>query len=116
MHTITLLKNLSSNPVERFHRTFSAVLRTRGPGVRPNWGVWLNAKCSCSTQQCTAVQECSSTGVTPNYAMFGCNATLPVDWVFPIVDLVFPKPSAEKRTIYNWAGNMKVERQRPKRV
>ena len=44
MHTITLLKNLSSNPVERFHRTFSAVLRTRGPGVRPNWDVWLNAK------------------------------------------------------------------------
>ena len=63
-HSTTLLKNLSSNPLER--------LRTRGPGVRPNWGVWLNAKCSCSTQQCTAVQECSSTGVTPNYAMFGC--------------------------------------------
>ena len=42
----------------------------------------------------------SSLGVTPHYAMFGHEATLPVDWVFPT-------PSVEKRT----TGDMMEERQ-----
>ena len=37
--------------------------------------------------------------------MFGREATLPVDWVFPT-------PSAEKRTMYQWTGDMLEERQR----
>ena len=36
--------------------------------------------------------------------MFGSEATLPVDWVFPT-------PSAEKRTMYEWTGDMLEERQ-----
>ena len=47
----------------------------------------------------------SSTGVMLHFAMFGRKATLPVD-------LVFPTPSAEKRTIYHWTGDMVKERKR----
>ena len=46
---------------------------------------------------------CSSTRVTPHYAMFGREATLPVDWVFPT-------PSVEKRTMYQWTEDMLEER------
>ena len=46
----------------------------------------------------------SSTRVMPQYAMFGREATLPVDWVFPT-------PSAERRTMYQWTGDMLEERQ-----
>ena len=41
-HTTTTQNNPSSNPVERFHRTITAMLRTRGPGVQDNWDLWLN--------------------------------------------------------------------------
>ena len=41
----------------------------------------------------------------PQYTMFGREATLPVDWVFPT-------PSAERRTMYQWMGDMLEERQR----
>ena len=46
----------------------------------------------------------TSTGVTLHYAMFGREATLPVDWVFPTL-------SAEKITMYQWTGDMLEERQ-----
>ena len=36
--------------------------------------------------------------------MFGREATLPVDWVFPA-------PSMEKRMMYQWMGDMLEERQ-----
>ena len=36
--------------------------------------------------------------------MFGREVTLPVDWVFST-------PSAEKRTMYQWTGDMLEERQ-----
>ena len=42
-HTKTPLYNLSSNPVEHFHRTITAMLRTRGAGVQDNWDLWINA-------------------------------------------------------------------------
>ena len=99
-HTTTPPYNPSSNPVERFHRTIIAILRTRGEGIQENWDLWINASVFAYN---TTVS--SSTGVTPHYAMFGREATLPVDWVFPT-------PSVDKRTMYQWNGDMIEERQR----
>ena len=36
-HTTTPPYNLSSNPVEHFHRTIIAILLTSGPEVQDNW-------------------------------------------------------------------------------
>ena len=41
-HTTTLLYNPFSNPVEHFHRTIIAMLRTRGEGIQDNWDLWIN--------------------------------------------------------------------------
>ena len=76
------------------------MLRTRGEGIWDNWDLWNNA--SNTTMS-------SSNGVTPHYAMFGREVTLPVDWVFPT-------PSAENRTIYQWTGDMLEGRQRAFKV
>ena len=76
------------------------MLRTRGEGIQDNWDLWINASVFAYN---TTV---SSTGVTPHYTMLGRKATLPVDWVFPT-------PSTERRTMYQWAGDMLEERQRP---
>ena len=46
----------------------------------------------------------SRTEVTSRYAMFEHEATLPVD-------LVFPTPFVEKRTMYHWTGGIMEERQ-----
>ena len=81
--------NPSSNHVKHFHRTITAMLLTRGPGVQDNWDLWLNASVFAYN---TTVS--SSTGVTPYYAMFRCKAALPVGWVFPT-------PSVEKRMMYH---------------
>ena len=83
--------------MERFHRTIIGILRTRGEGVQDNWDLWINASVFAYTVS-------SSIGVTPHYAMFGREPTLPVDWVFPT-------PSAEKRMMYQWNGDMIEERQ-----
>ena len=99
-HTTTPPYNPSSNPVERFHRTIIAMLRTRGDGIQDNWDLRINASVISYN---TTVS--SSTGVTLHYAMFGQEAMLPVDWVFPT-------PSVEKRTMYQWTGDMLEERQR----
>ena len=45
------------------------------------------------------------TGVTPHFPMFGREAMLPEDWVFPT-------PSEERRTMYQWTGDMLEEKQR----
>ena len=42
-HTMTLPYKRSSNPVESFHRTLTAMLKSRGLGVQNNWDLWLNA-------------------------------------------------------------------------
>ena len=76
------------------------MLRTGGPGVQDNWDIWLNASV---LEYITTVN--SSTGVTPHYVMFGPKAKLPVD-------LVFPTPSAERKTMYHCTGNILEERQR----
>ena len=99
-HTATPLYNPSSNPVECFHRAFTALLQTQGPKVQENWDLWLNLSVFAFN---TTVS--SSTGVTPHYAMFGCKSMLPVDWVFPT-------PFVEKRTMYHWTRDMMEERQR----
>ena len=99
-HTTTLPYNLTSNPIECFHQTIIAMLWTRGDRILDNWDLWINA--SVFPYNTTLS---SSTGVTPNYAMFGREATLPVDWVFPT-------PSLEKRTMYQWTGDMMEERKR----
>ena len=98
-HTTMPLYNPFSNPVECFHRTIIAMLRTRGEGIQENWDLWINASVFAYN---TTVSL--STGVTPHYAMFGREATLPVDWVFPT-------PSSEKRTLFQWTGEMLEERQ-----
>ena len=41
-HTTTPPYNPSSNPVECFHRTLIAMLRTRGEGIQDNWDLWIN--------------------------------------------------------------------------
>ena len=74
------------------------MLRMRGDGIQDNWDLWINASVFPYN---TTVN--SSTGVTAHYAMFGQETTLPVDWVFPT-------PSVEKRTIYQWTGDMLEER------
>ena len=75
------------------------MLWARGDGIQDNWDLWINA--SAFTYNTTVS---SSTEVTLHYAMFGRKATLPVDWVFPT-------PSVEKRTIYQWTGDVLEERQ-----
>ena len=99
-HTTTPPYNLSSNHVEPFHRTLTAMLRTRGPRVQDNCHLWLNTSMFTYNTNVS-----SSTGVTPHYGRFGCKAILPVDWVFPTW-------SVEKRTMYHWTGDMMEERQR----
>ena len=76
------------------------MLRTRGEGIQDNWDLWINASVFAYN---TTVS--TSTGVTPHYMKFGREATLPVD-------RVFPTPSAEKRTMYQWTGDMLEEIQR----
>ena len=88
-HTTTSEYNPSSNHVEHFHRTLTAMLRTRGLGVQESWDLQLNASVFAYNTMVS-----SSTGVIPHYAMFEREAMLPVDWVFPT-------PSVEKRTVYH---------------
>ena len=73
------------------------MLWTWGPGVQENWDLWLNASVIAYN---TTINSC--TGVTPHYAMFRQEATLPVDWVFPT-------PYGEKRIMYHWTGEMMEE-------
>ena len=54
------------------------MLRMRGEGIQDNWDLWINASVFAYNTTMS-----SSIGVTPHYAMFGREATLPVDWVFP---------------------------------
>ena len=54
------------------------MFRGREEGIQDNWDLWINVSVFVYD---TTVS--SSTGVTPHYAMFGREATLPVDWVFP---------------------------------
>ena len=63
-HTTTPPYNPSSNPVECFHRTIIAMLRTRGEGIQDNWDLWINASVFAYNTTMS-----SSTGVTPHYAM-----------------------------------------------
>ena len=77
----------------------NAMLQTRRPGVQDNWDLRINV-----SELAYNTSVSSSTGVTPHYAMFGSEAMLPVDWVFPT-------PSVEKRTVYQWTGDMLEERQ-----
>ena len=100
-HTTTPRYNPFSNPVEHFHRTLAAMLRTRRPRVQEKWDLWLNVSVFANNTTLG-----SSTGVTSHYAIFRCKAMLPVDWVFPT-------PSVEKRTTYHWTGDMMEERQHP---
>ena len=76
-HITTPPYNPPSNPVEGFRRTLITMLRTMGEGIQDNLDLFVYN---------TTVS--SSTGVTPHYAIFGREAILPVD-------LVFPTPSAE---------------------
>ena len=86
-HTTTPQYNPTSNPVEPFHQTLTAMLQTQGPRVKESWDLWLNMSMFAYN---TTVS--SSTEVTPHYAMFERKAMLSVDWVFPTL-------SVEKRTI-----------------
>ena len=50
-HTTTPPYNPSSNLVEGFHRTLTAMLRTQGPGVKESWDLWLNGPVFATTLQ-----------------------------------------------------------------
>ena len=73
------------------------MLGTRGDGIQDNWDLWINLSVFVYNTTMS-----SSTGVTLHYDMFGQEAMLPVDWVFPT-------PSVEKRTMYLWTGDMLEE-------
>ena len=60
--TTTPPYNLSSNHVERFHRTLTAMLRTQGPGVQESWDLWLLNPLVFAY----ITTESSSAGVTPH--------------------------------------------------
>ena len=70
------------------------MLRMRREGIQDDWCLWINASVFVYN---TTVS--SSTRVTLHYFMFGREAKLPVDWVFPT-------PLAEKRMMYQWTGDM----------
>ena len=65
-HITTTPYNPSSKPVECFHRTFTAMLQTQGPGVQENWDLWLNA----SVLHAYNTTVSSSNGKTPCYAIY----------------------------------------------
>ena len=75
------------------------MLRMREAGVQDNWDLWINVSVFAYD---TTVS--SSTGVTLHYPMFGCKVMLPVDWMFST-------PSVEKKTMYQWMGDMLEKRQ-----
>ena len=59
-HTTTPPFNPSSNPVERFHKTLIAMVRTRGERIQDNWDLWVNSSVFVYNTTLS-----SSTGVTP---------------------------------------------------
>ena len=81
LHTTTPAYNPSSNIIERFHRTLGGILRCMGGEIVHEWD--LSVKSAVLAYNTTVH---SSTGVTPFYAMYGREAILPVDWVYPTPD------------------------------
>ena len=79
LHTKTPPYNPSSNIVERWHRTLLSILRTMGQDMHSEWD--LRVKAACLAYNTT---EHSSTGQTPFFATFGCEAIMPEHWIYPI--------------------------------
>ena len=90
-HTTTPPYNPSSNPIERFHRTLLAMLRTRGEGIQDNWDLWSNASVFAYN---TTVS--SSTGVMQHYTMFEREAMLPVEHLQQKGDMLEERQPAYK--------------------
>ena len=65
--------NPLSNIVERWHLTLVSILRAMGPE--------MGVKAACLAYNTTVH---TSRGQTPFFAMFGCKATLPVNWIYPV--------------------------------
>ena len=79
LHTKTPPYNPSSNSVERWHRTIVRILRAMGSEMQDEWD--LNVKSTCLTYNTTMH---TSTGWTPYFAMFEREATLPVNFIYPV--------------------------------
>ena len=80
-HTRTPSYNPQSNPVERYHRTLNATMRTLLDREDKQWDTKLSALMLTYN---TKVNE--TTGVTPFLAFLGREAKMPIDLVLPSPD------------------------------
>ena len=76
--------NPSSNPVERFHRTLNAMIRTMLEREDPSWNRYLNLMCFAYN---TRVSR--STGLTPFFALTGREAKLPIHLIMDTKDRAY---------------------------
>ena len=77
--TTTPPYNPNSNPCERFHRTLSAIMRTKLPRFQTDWEKYLGPICLAYNSKIH-----TTTGVTPALAFLGREINMPLDMMTKI--------------------------------